>query len=47
MIVIRILLQFRADEHELDIKQYLYEFIHLALPIQRVHPEDKDGQEYL
>ena len=28
-----------ADEHELDIKQYLYEFIHLALPIKRVHPE--------
>ena len=33
-----------ADEHELDIKQYLYEFIHLALPIQRVHPEDKTGK---
>jgi uncharacterized protein len=33
-----------ADMHELDIKQYLYEFIHLALPIQRVHPEDKPGE---
>jgi uncharacterized protein len=33
-----------ADEHELDIKQYLYEFIHLALPIQRVHPGG--GGEY-
>jgi uncharacterized metal-binding protein YceD (DUF177 family) len=32
-----------ADEHELDMKQYLYEFIHLALPIQRVHPGDKTG----
>ena len=32
-----------ADEHELDIKQYLYEFIHLALPIQRIHPVDKKG----
>ncbi|MBA4322644.1 MAG: riboflavin synthase subunit alpha [Odoribacter sp.] len=32
-----------ADEHELDIKQYLYEFIHLALPIQRIHPGDKTG----
>jgi uncharacterized protein len=32
------------DEHELDIKQYLYEFIHLALPIQRVHPVDKSGK---
>ena len=29
-----------ADEHELDISQYLYEFIHLSLPIQRVHPVD-------
>jgi uncharacterized protein len=32
-----------ADEHELDIKQYLYEFIHLALPIQRIHPVDQTG----
>lgn len=32
-----------SDEHELDMKQYFYEFIHLALPIQRVHPEDNDG----
>ena len=33
-----------ADEHELDIKQYLYEFIHLALPIKRVHPLDGTGR---
>lgn len=33
-----------ADEHELDIKQYLYEFIHLALPIKRIHPDDKNGK---
>jgi uncharacterized metal-binding protein YceD (DUF177 family) len=33
-----------SDEPELDMKQYLYEFIHLALPIQRVHPEDKAGK---
>ncbi len=26
-----------ADENELDVKQYLYEFIQLALPIQKVH----------
>jgi uncharacterized protein len=32
-----------AEEHELDIKQYLYEFIHLALPIQRVHPGNEVG----
>ena len=31
------------DEHELDLKQYIYEFIHLALPIQRIHPDDDEG----
>jgi uncharacterized protein len=35
-----------ADENELDLKQYLYEFIHLALPIQRVHPGDKPGKNF-
>ena len=33
-----------ADEYELDLKQYIYEFIHLALPMQRVHPDDKNGK---
>jgi uncharacterized protein len=33
-----------ADEHELDVKQYIYEFIHLALPIKRTHPPDKKGK---
>ena len=32
------------DEHELDLKQHIYEFIYLALPIKRVHPEDKNGK---
>jgi uncharacterized protein len=32
-----------ADETELEIKQYLYEFIHLALPIKRIHPVDSKG----
>jgi len=32
-----------ADENELDLKQHIYEFIHLALPIKRVHPDDKNG----
>jgi uncharacterized protein len=32
-----------ADEHELDLKQHLYEYIHLALPIKRVHPDDENG----
>jgi uncharacterized protein len=33
-----------ADEPELDLRQYFYEFILLALPIQRVHPVDKNGK---
>jgi uncharacterized protein len=32
-----------VDEHELDLKQHIYEFIHLALPIKRVHPDDNKG----
>ena len=32
-----------VDEHELDLQQHIYEFIHLALPIKRVHPDDKNG----
>jgi uncharacterized metal-binding protein YceD (DUF177 family) len=32
------------DEHELDMKQYFYEFIHLAIPIKRVHPLDENGK---
>ncbi len=31
------------DEHELDMKQFFYEYIHLALPIQRIHPDDEKG----
>ncbi len=31
------------DEHEIEVAQYMYEFILLALPFQRIHPEDKDG----
>jgi uncharacterized metal-binding protein YceD (DUF177 family) len=31
------------EENELDLKQYLYEFIHLALPIRRTHPDDANG----
>ena len=33
-----------ADEYELDLNQYLYEFIHLALPLQRIHPDDENGK---
>jgi uncharacterized metal-binding protein YceD (DUF177 family) len=33
-----------VDEPELDMLQHIYEFIHLALPIKRVHPDDKNGE---
>ena len=32
------------DEHELDLKQYFYEYILLALPIKRMHPVNKQGK---
>jgi uncharacterized metal-binding protein YceD (DUF177 family) len=32
------------EVHELDMKQYFYEFIHLAIPIKRVHPPDENGK---
>ena len=31
------------NEYELDLEQYLFECIGLSLPIQRIHPENKDG----
>ena len=31
------------EDHEIGIGQYLYEFIVLALPYKRVHPEDSEG----
>jgi uncharacterized protein len=30
-------------ENELDLSQHLYEFIMLALPIRRIHPDDSQG----
>ena len=30
-------------ENELDLRQHFYEYIHLALPIKRVHPDDQNG----
>jgi uncharacterized metal-binding protein YceD (DUF177 family) len=33
-----------ADENEFDLRQYFYEYILLALPIQRMHPADKNGK---
>jgi uncharacterized metal-binding protein YceD (DUF177 family) len=32
------------DAYELDLQQQIYEFIMLALPIKRVHPNDKNGK---
>lgn len=33
-----------ADEYELDISQYIYEFVHLSMPLKRTHPDDKNGK---
>ncbi len=33
-----------VDENELDLKQHIYEYIYLALPIKRVHPNDENGE---
>ncbi len=33
-----------ANEHQLDLSQYLYEYITLSLPIKRTHPPDKKGK---
>lgn len=31
------------DDSEFDLSQILYEYVILALPIQRIHPDDEDG----
>ena len=31
------------NEHELDLKQYIYESICLSIPYRKVHPEDDQG----
>ena len=31
------------DDHEIEVGQYLFEFIMLALPYQKVHPDDYEG----
>ena len=31
------------SEHEINMAQYIYEYIHLALPLKRVHPDDDKG----
>lgn len=32
------------DEHEINVAQWLYEFICVSLPIRHVHKKDKDGK---
>ena len=32
------------DENEIDLSQYIYEFINLGLPTKRVHPLNNDGE---
>jgi uncharacterized metal-binding protein YceD (DUF177 family) len=36
---------FIISEHEteIDLSQFIYEFIHLSLPYRRVHPDDENG----
>ena len=36
-------LMIERDDHEIEVGQYLYEFIILALPYQKVHPDDSAG----
>jgi uncharacterized metal-binding protein YceD (DUF177 family) len=31
------------DDHEIEVGQYLYEFIVLSLPYQKIHPDDAEG----
>jgi len=38
------ILSLPSDENELNLMQHFYEYIHLALPIKRVHPVNKDGK---
>lgn len=32
------------SEFEIDVAQYIYEFVHLSLPYKRVHPNDSKGR---
>ncbi|MCF8227701.1 MAG: DUF177 domain-containing protein [Bacteroidales bacterium] len=32
-------------EYEIDVSQYIYEFIHLSLPYRKIHPRDENGNE--
>ena len=32
------------SEFEIDVAQFIYEFVHLSLPYKRVHPSDSKGR---
>jgi len=32
-----------SNESNIDLSQYIFEYINLMLPIKKVHPDDKDG----
>jgi len=32
------------EEHQIDVRQHIYEYILLSLPLRRVHPDDELGQ---
>jgi len=33
----------KANAHQLNLSQFLYEYIHLSIPYKRIHPEDENG----
>lgn len=33
-----------SNESRIDISKFIYEFVHLALPLQRFHPETEEGE---
>ena len=37
------LIMLSAADDELNVSQYIYEFINLSLPLQKVHPDDFEG----
>jgi len=38
------LLVLEENEHKIELAHYIYEFIQLSLPYQRIHPNDASGQ---
>jgi uncharacterized protein len=37
------IMMIHRDDHEIEVGQFMYEFIVLALPLKRVHPDDEKG----